>query len=240
MSFRFEILHQDDDFVIIDKPEGFHVHAPEDPTIKADPAKIVLQQLRDQLGTKVYPVHRLDVPTSGCLLMALNPEAASLLSKQLEAGDFEKVYTAVVRGWTQEDQEIDIELETEDKKGTQKALTYLRRQAKIEIPEAVGKRHETARYSLVQLQPVTGRFHQLRRHMNRISHPIIGDVAHGDGHQNHFFAEHFKVPGLCLRAHFLSFTHPRDPEDRIEVEAPWPPKWEKIAEIFDYEFLSDL
>jgi tRNA pseudouridine65 synthase len=86
MGLSFEILHQDPDFVVIDKPETFHVHAPEDPSIHADPSKIVLQQLRDQLGCKVYPVHRLDVPTSGCLLMALSSEAASLLSKQLEAG----------------------------------------------------------------------------------------------------------------------------------------------------------
>ena len=240
MGYTFDILHQDDDFVVIDKPETFHVHNPEDPTIKADPSKVVLQQLRDQLGCKVYPVHRLDVPTSGCLLMALNSETASKLAKQMEAEDFEKVYTAVVRGWTAEDLEIDEPLETEEKKGKQKAMTYLRRLKTLEVPEAVGKRHQTARYSLVQLQPITGRFHQLRRHMNHISHPIIGDVGHGDSHQNHFFAEKFGVAGLCLRAHFLSFTNPNDPEDRIEIEAPWSPKWEKIFELFDYEFVSDL
>jgi tRNA pseudouridine65 synthase len=240
MGIEFDILHFDDDFVIIDKPEGFHVHAPEDPTIKADPSKIVLQQLRDQLGKKVYPVHRLDVPTSGCLLMALSSEAASALSKQLEEGDFEKVYTAVVRGWTEEEMDIKIPLESEDKKKELNALSYLRRLKTLEIPEAVGKKHPTARYSLVHLQPVTGRFHQLRRHMNRVSHPIIGDVSHGDNHQNHFFADRMGVAGLCLRAHFLSFTNPRDPEDRIEVEAPWPTKWEKLFELFDYEPISDI
>ena len=240
MAFSFDILHLDNDFVVIDKPETFHVHNPEDPTIKVDPSKIVLQQLRDQLGKKVFPVHRLDVPTSGCLLMALNSETATLLCKQLEEGDFEKVYTAVVRGWTEEDAEIKIPLESEDKSKTLDALTYLRRLQTLEIPEAVGKVHPTARFSLLQLQPVTGRFHQLRRHMNRISHPIIGDVSHGDNHQNHFFADKMGVPGLCLRAHFLSFTHPRDPEERIEIEAPWNHKWDKIHELFDYEPISEL
>ena len=239
MGFSFDILHLDDDFVVIDKPETFHVHNPEDPSIKADPSKVVLQQLRDQLGKKVFPIHRLDVPTSGCLLMALNSETATKLCKQLEEEDFEKVYTAVVRGWTEEDMEIEIPLETEDKSKTQEATTYLRRLKTLELPESVGKKHPTARFSLVQLQPITGRFHQLRRHMNRISHPIIGDVSHGDNHQNHFFADRMSIAGLCLRAHFLSFSHPRNPEERIEIEAPWPLKWEKIFELFDHVPDSD-
>jgi tRNA pseudouridine65 synthase len=240
MGFRFDILYQDSEFVVIDKPESFHVHNPEDPNIKVDPEKLVLQQLRDQLGCHVYPVHRLDAPTSGCLLMALSSEMASLLSKQLAAGDFEKVYTAVVRGWTEEDQEINIPLQSEDKQKTIDALTYLRRLEKIELPEAVGQKHETARFSLLHLQPITGRFHQLRRHMNHVSHPIVGDVAHGDRHQNHFFIEKMGIQGLCLRAYFLSFSHPRNPEDRVEIEAPWPDKWQKIFELFDYEPISEI
>jgi tRNA pseudouridine65 synthase len=119
-------------------------------------------------------------------------------------------------------------------------MTLLRRLKTLEIPEAVGKKHDTARFSLLQLQPITGRFHQLRRHMNRISHPIIGDVAHGDGHQNHYFAEKMGVTGLCLRAHFLSFSHPQRPEERVEIEAPWPAKWDKIFELFDHTPESEM
>lgn len=235
MAVEFDILHSGDGFLVIDKPEGFHVHAPEDRHIRVDPSKIVLQQLRRQVGERIYPVHRLDVPTSGCLLVALNSEVASVLGKQLQNQGMRKVYLGVARGWTPEDLEIGIPLESEDKTKLLESISVLRRLKTIQINAKIGKRHPQARYSLVQLEPLTGRFHQLRRHLNRISHPLVGDVAHGDRHHNHYFADHLNIMGLCLRASTMCFRDPSDSEQKIIVKAPSNEKWNRIQNLFDSE-----
>ncbi len=231
MGYRFDVLYQNDHLVVIDKPEGFHVHRPESRAVRADPAIVVLQQLRDQLGVRVYPVHRLDVPTSGCLLFALNSQTAGALSKQFETKDFQKTYTGVVRGWVNEAFDIDIPLECEDKSKLLDALSRVSPCEVLELSEPVGIRHASARYSLVKLEPVTGRFHQLRRHLNRVSKPLVGDVMHGDRHHNHFFAQKLGIEGLCLRANALKFINPADSQI-IEIIAPWPDKWHKIFKLF--------
>lgn len=233
----FDILHEGKGFVVVDKPEGFHVHAPENPNIKVSKDKILLQQLRDQLGQKIYPVHRLDVPTSGCLIVALDSATASNLGKQLQSEKIKKVYWAVVRGWTPDDLEIGIPLESEDGSKLLEAFSVLRSFKKIHFNEQVGIKFPTARYSLVQLEPLTGRFHQLRRHMNRISHPIIGDVAHGDRHHNRFFAQRFALKGLCLRAMKVSFDDPAGKTERLMVSAPVDQKWQKILNLFELKML---
>lgn len=232
MGHHFDILYSDPNFVVIDKPETFHVHKPEAHEIRVDPAKLVLQQLRDQLGCHVYPVHRLDVPTSGCLLMALDSETASRLGLQLRSADFQKIYRGVARGWAPEAEDIRIELKSEDRLKLLAAHTRLKRRHTVEVNDAVGLTHPTARYSLLDLEPVTGRFHQIRRHLNHISHPLIGDGAHGDRHHNRFFAARFAISGLCLRAFDLRFTHPYRPEERIHVRAPWNEKWQQIHTLF--------
>lgn len=232
MSVEFDILRAGEGFVVIDKPEGFHVHAPENKEIRVDPARIVLQQLRRQLGERVYPVHRLDVPTSGCLLMATSAEAASRLGKQLQSDRVRKHYCGVARGWTPEDLEIGIALESEDGNKLLESITVLRRIATTKIDAAVGTKYAQARYSLLQLEPLTGRFHQIRRHLNRISHPLVGDVAHGDRNHNHFFAQKLGITGLCLRAQRLSFWNPWQDDEPVVVRAPTNEKWQRLEALF--------
>ena len=89
----------------------------------------------------------------------------------------------------------------------QDALTEYRCLAQVEWPEQVD-RYAHARYSLVELQPRTGRKHQLRRHMKHIGHPIIGDATHGKGVHNRFFAERFECRRLLLACHRLELRHP--------------------------------
>src|SRR4051812_22120700 len=76
-SMNFSVLYQDQNFLAINKPAGFHVHRPEQNGDKVPRHKIILHQLRNQVGQKLYPVHRLDVATSGVLLFALSSSAAS-------------------------------------------------------------------------------------------------------------------------------------------------------------------
>jgi len=214
LLFMLEILFQDEYLVAINKPSGLLVHRS---PIDQYETRFALQMTRDQIGRHVFPVHRLDKPTSGVLLFALSSEVASALTKQFTATTIHKNYLAVVRGYTNNSGVIDSDLQEEldkmtdklaDKdKPAQSAITHYERLATTELPYPVG-RYDTARYSLVSLQPKTGRKHQLRRHMKRIYHPIVGDTTHGDGKQNKFLREQFGLDRLMLHAISMGFLHP--------------------------------
>ncbi len=214
LFFMLEILFQDESLVAINKPSGLLVHRS---AIDHYETRFAMQMTRDQIGQHVFPVHRLDKPTSGVLLFALSSEVANLLTKQFTATTMHKTYWAVVRGYTSDSGVVDSDLQEEwdkmtdkfvDKdKPAQSAVTHYERLATTELPFPVG-RYETARYSLVELQPKTGRKHQLRRHMKRIFHPIVGDTSHGDGKQNAFLREQFGLDRLMLHAKSIGFRHP--------------------------------
>jgi tRNA pseudouridine65 synthase len=227
----FTILYQDENLVAINKPAGFHVHPPEYRPEKVPRNKIVLQQLRNQLGQRLYPVHRLDVATAGVLLMALNSETAGRLCKQFQENQVQKTYWAIVRGYLPAEGVIDLPLESDSTDTLLECQTQYKTLQQLELPYSVGKKYPTARYSWIEVQPKTGRFHQIRRHMNRIAHPILGDCEHGDSHHNRFFRETLKISGLCLTARELRITCPTKQEELI-ISAPMSFKWKKIERLF--------
>lgn len=214
MDEKLHILYQDEYLVAVFKPAGLLVHRS---MIDRHETRFALQMVRNQVGQHVYPVHRLDKPTSGVLLFALSSETAKAVGEQFAAHTVEKTYHAVVRGYADESGIIDYALKEElDKKSDQQAqqdkpaqdaVTEYRRLATAELNHAVG-RYNTARYSLVQLKPKTGRKHQLRRHFKHIFHPIVGDTTHGDGKQNQFFRQHLACHRLLLQATSLTLQHP--------------------------------
>ena len=229
----FEILYQDNDLIAINKPSGWLVHRS---WLDKHETVVVMQTLRDQIGQHVFPVHRLDRPTSGVLLFALSSEIARLMSEQFATKQIEKTYHAIVRGYVEGEATIDYPLVEEldkiaDKfsdsnKPAQDAVTTYRGISKIEVPIKVGK-FDTARYSFVELKPKTGRKHQLRRHMKHIFHPILGDSKHGDLHQNRAFAEFFFIKRLMLHASKLQITHPIN-HNTIIIEANLDQQWQDI------------
>jgi tRNA pseudouridine65 synthase len=225
-----DFLYQDEDLIVIDKPPGYHVHPPED-DYPVPRAKICLYRVRDTLKQKIFPVHRLDVATSGILLFARSSEMAGLLARQFSAQGVRKTYWAVARGYTPEEGHIDLPLESDSSQAWLESHTLYQRLATLEIEQPVGKRFPTARYSLLKVQPQTGRFHQIRRHFNRISHPLVGDGTHGDSHHNRFFRERLGIAGLCLRAARLEITHPRHGQP-LSFHAPVTEKWVKIQGLF--------
>lgn len=222
-----EILYRDEHLVAINKPSGLLVHRS---LIDRHETQFAIQQTRDQIGQKVYPVHRLDKPTSGVLLFALDSDTARLLTEQFTAGQVQKTYLAIVRGYAEENGIIDYPLKEQlDKiadadanpdKPAQEAITHYRRIATVEFPLAVG-RYTTARYSMLELQPKTGRKHQLRRHMKHIFHPIVGDTTHGDGKHNALFREKFGCHRLLLHASSLQLQHPHQ-NTNLTIKAPAP------------------
>jgi len=217
------ILFQDEHLVAVHKPAGLLVHR----NAHAGREPFLLQMLRDQLGQRLYPVHRLDRPTSGLMIMALSSQCAHTLALQFAGQEVAKTYLAVTRGFTPPQGLIDDPLKSESG-SRQEAQTEFTRLATAEIPHAIGP-NPTTRYSLVLARPLTGRTHQIRRHFAHIRHPLIGDVLRGDGRQNRFFREHFGLYRLLLASVELTFRHP---EDNSRVTLTCPPARE-LLDLFD-------
>ncbi|WP_286727751.1 MULTISPECIES: pseudouridine synthase [Sphingobacterium] len=222
-----EILYQDESIVAINKPHGLLVHRS---AIARDASAFALQLLRDQLGKTVYPAHRLDRKTGGILLFSLNKETDQYLQKSFQERKIDKKYLAVLRGFAPAEGLIDYPLKRDD--GTvQEAQTSFRLLAQGELAVPFGK-FPTARYSLVEANPITGRMHQLRRHFAHIFHPIIGDRPHGCNKQNRFWKEAYQMDTLLLHASELTFKHPLSGDD-IHIKAPLQPDFIRVLEILN-------
>lgn len=222
---KLPILLQDSEMVVVNKPAGLLVHR----TSLSDANYFAVQILRDQLGLRVFPVHRLDRPTSGALVFALNPHSARVLASQFGSRQVEKTYLAVVRGFPAAEaftvnhalkEELDAIADRQARKDkpAQEAVTHFETLDKVEIPVRVDK-YPSTRYALVRAYPHTGRKHQIRRHLRHAGHPIAGDVTHGSGAHNRFFKDHLNSRRLLLACTQLRFRHPVSGA-RIEIKAP--------------------
>jgi tRNA pseudouridine65 synthase len=217
------ILYRDERLVVVDKPSGLLVHRS---PIDRHETRFALQILRDQLGQRVYTIHRLDKGTSGVLAFGLDPEAAREYSAIFAQRTVTKTYVALVRGWPPPEGLIDRALVAveDDRSGPQSveprtSQTAFLRLATYELPVRVD-RYPTSRYALVELEPHTGRRHQLRRHLAGESHPIIGDSTYGKGGHNRLFREMFGVNRLLLACTRLEFVSPARPGPPLRIEAP--------------------
>ena len=235
-----EIIYQDKYLIAINKPSGLLVH--KSPIDKHE-TRFALQELRDQISKYVYPIHRLDKPTSGVLLFGLSKEIAQDMSFLFRSSEVTKEYLAIVRGYTPEELLIDYPLKQmldtrqQKKQGITKeeqdAQTEFLRLATVELPYAVS-RYPVARYSLVKLLPKTGRKHQLRRHMKHIFHPIVGDTKHGRGEHNNLFREKYALNRLLLHSHRMMFIHPIS-KQKIVINAKLDHTFNMLFQSFGWE-----
>lgn len=207
---RLDILYRDEGLVAVDKPSGMPVHRG-----WARDGVPALQVLRDQLGRHVYPVHRLDRGTSGVLLFALSGEIARGVQSQLEAHEVEKVYVALCRGNDPRLVRVEHPLAREDGGEPRAAVTDLRLLGRFE------------RYGLYEARPLTGRRHQIRRHLKHASHPIIGDTTYGKGEHNRIFRERFGFQRLALHASEMRVRHPISGEP-LHLRAPLSPDFARL------------
>ena len=212
-----QILYRDPWLVAVNKPSGLMVHRSR---LNAD-REVALQQLRNQLGQRVYPAHRLDRATSGVLLFALDSATARGLNLAFTRREPDKRYLAVTRGYTETGGVIDYPLRETRESEPRPAVTHYRRLGRVELPIPVG-RYRTARYSLVEVRPETGRMHQIRKHFAHLRHPLIGDTTYGEGRHNRLFREHFGIHRLLLHARQLGLAHPRSGRPLV-IHAPLPP-----------------
>ncbi|GGQ01189.1 tRNA pseudouridine(65) synthase TruC [Shewanella ulleungensis] len=237
---KIEILFEDEHIVAIHKPAGLLVHRS---YLARRERFFAMQMTRDLVGCHVFPVHRLDRPTSGVLLFAKSSDVARQLCEQFADHSIKKQYLAIVRGNMNESGTLDYALKQEfddlgDKhvdpnKAAQDAVTDFQPLLNTEIPFSSG-RYPSSRYALIRLSPHTGRKHQLRRHMAHLRHPIVGDTTHGDGKQNKFFREHFAINRLWLIAKSLQFVHPVT-QQAMHIEADLEAEWLTVFEAFGWD-----
>lgn len=238
---NLEILYQDDALVVINKPSGLLVHRSD---IDRHETRFALQLVRNQIGQHVFPVHRLDKPTSGILVFARSSENASIIVEQWRQRAVDKRYLAIVRGYMPDFTHLDKPMappvdkyaKHERIKPEQSAITDFISLAQVELPVAIDK-YPQSRYSLVEAIPHTGRKHQIRRHLKHLSHPIIGDARYGKGRHSRYFRDQLNAPRLLLHAWQLSLEHPVTRET-LTFTAPLDRVWQE--RIIDFDWASSL
>lgn len=192
------VVYEDDELIVINKPNGLLVHRSK---LADDAKEFALQIVRDYVGSHVYPVHRLDRKTSGLLLFVKDKKWLNNYRERLAHEKTVKTYSALVRGFFPSSIELDYPLN--DEKGIpRESWTNFECIQHFEIPLSSGK-YDSSRYSLIKAYPKTGRMHQIRRHLNHLRHPIIGDRPHGCNKQNRFFQEKWGLKEMLLHAEEL-------------------------------------
>jgi tRNA pseudouridine65 synthase len=228
-----EVLFEDEYLVAVNKPHGVFVHRS---VLEWNATEFLVQIVRDMIGQRVYPVHRLDRKTGGVIVLSKTKAIQSIMNGMFRDRLINKTYIAIVRGFTEDSGTIDYAL-LNDKGKVQEARTTYRTLQRSEIPVSSGQ-HATSRYSLVELMPVTGRMHQLRKHMSHIFHPIIGDRPHGCNKQNRFFLNHFHMSTMMLHAFDIEFEHPVSKE-AIKIKAGFQSEFSRMIVALGFE-LPDL
>ncbi|MEI7613262.1 MAG: tRNA pseudouridine(65) synthase TruC [Betaproteobacteria bacterium] len=241
MPEHLPVLFRDEHLIAIHKPAGLLVHRT---VLDRHETRFAVQMLRDQIGQYVYPAHRLDRGTSGVLLFALDRDIGRLLSAQFESQHIDKTYVAIVRGHPEESGRIDHSLSRQfddyefrnplAENEAQDAITHYRRLATVELPYGVD-RYPTSRYALLKLKPVTGRRHQLRRHLKHLAHPIIGDATYGKGRHNRLFQELFGCRRLLLACLEMRLTHPVSGQP-LTLEAPLADNFISVVEALGWNY----
>lgn len=209
-----DVLFSNNKFCVIHKDAGDHIHPPENGRIKIPKNNILIYKLRDYFYKKIYPVHRLDAGTEGLVVFAFDPETANYFQCCIQNQKLKKTYKALIRGHLnlnylknqsvitieKDSLTINMPLESDSTGILRPAISKLKILNTFSTNDKVGKRNQLCQMSLIQLEPITGRYHQLRRHLNRISHPIVGDRTHGDCHYNKYSNHNLNIHGLCLWA----------------------------------------
>jgi tRNA pseudouridine65 synthase len=199
------LLHLDEHVVVVDKPSGLLVHR----THRGSGETALLQRLRDQLGRRVHPVHRLDRMSSGLLAYGLDSRAARRLQAGLQAADARKEYLVLARGLCPSWFESRASLVDDE---------HVVRDAHSEFTRLAAFRD--ARATLLCARIHTGRTHQIRRHLALLGHHVLGDTRYGKARTNRSFARHHGLTRQFLHAWRLDVAHPCD--GRLTVTAPLP------------------
>lgn len=217
-----EILYEDNDIIVVNKPKGMVVH-PANGNLDGTLVNAVMAICKDSLsgiGGEIRPgiVHRLDKDTSGAIIVAKNDKAHINLSEQIKNHQVEKTYIALVKGFVKENEatiNMPIGRSTKDRKkmavnkNGKNAVTHFK----------VIERFRN--YTLLEVKIETGRTHQIRVHLSEIGYPIVGDTVYSNGKNE------WNIEGQCLHAKSLKFKHPITGKEMF-IEAPLPEYFKNV------------
>lgn len=228
---ELDILYKDEHIVVVNKPNKLLVHR----SRESEDRMFALQILRNQIDQKVYPAHRLDRATSGALLFSLSPELDKVVKKEFQERNTKKTYHVIVRGFLEEKEgTINIPLKNPKNDLLQEATTHYKvlaeRQMDIPVPN-----YTASRFSLLEVDLETGRFHQIRKHFAKIRHYVIGDKRHGDTKYNKLVRMNFDLDYMFLHASHLEFRHPVT-QEKIKVTAPLRRPFVKMLDFMEWDF----
>ena len=210
------ILYEDDDAVVMNKPAGVLTHALGIHGNEASVASFLRSKVTGIKGERAGIVHRLDRATSGVIIGARNQAALSWLQKQFSQRKVKKTYIAIVQGQLDpEEAVIDMPIERNPKAPATFRVGPNGKSAMTHYKTL----YTNGKYSLVELTPETGRTHQLRVHLAKVGHPIVGDPLYGTGKHG---------DRLYLHAQRLEITLPN--RERKIFTAPTPPSFEELMQ----------
>ena len=218
-----DILYEDDDVLIVNKPKGMVVH-PSAGHTSGTLVNAIMYHCGDRLSSingVIRPgiVHRIDKDTSGLLMIAKNDAAHESLSRQLAEHSITRKYTALVyHNFTEDEGTVDAPIGRDQKNRLKQAVTWQNSKNAVthwRVLERFG------RYTLIEARLETGRTHQIRVHMAYVKHPLVGDMVYGPQKQE------LTEEGQLLHAGVLGFIHPRTGE-YMEFSSPRPEVFENI------------
>lgn len=224
-----EIIYEDDDIIVVNKPKGLVVHPangnPDGTLVNAIMA--ICKNSLSGIGGKIRPgiVHRLDKDTSGILVIAKNDKAHINLSEQIKNREVKKIYIALVRGVVKENEatiDMPIGRSIKDRKKMSVSKTGKRAVTHIKVIKRYNE------YTLLQVDIKTGRTHQIRVHLSQIGYPVVGDMIYSNGKNK------FDIKGQCLHAKSLDFKHPITGE-KMHLEAKLPQYFEDVINKLEEE-----
>ena len=228
-NIPLDILYEDEDVIVINKPKGMIVH-PASGIYTGTLVNALLYHCKDLSGINgvIRPgiVHRIDKDTTGCIVACKNDFAHTAIAAQLESKTCRRDYLAVVMGnIVHDDGLIDAPI-GRDPADRQKMKVTDKASREARTHFHVLKRFKNSTY--VECRLDTGRTHQIRVHMKYINHPVMGDLKYGKP------CRYMDTQGQVLHAHRLTFVHPRTNETMV-FEAPLPEYFENLLKILEEE-----
>jgi len=233
---EIEVCFEDEHIIAVNKPNNILVHH-SFMARNMDQESTLIELLQEQLKLKLYPAHRLDRKTSGIILLVKKREEVKQFQDLFKFNKIYKTYHALVRGFTPEMGTIDSPVKGRDANVHRDAHTEYRKLQEVCLDIPVHP-YQNSRYSLLELKPQTGRLHQLRIHLNKISHPIVGDPKYGDRFHNRMFEEQLGMSKLFLHASSLTFAHPFN-NKKVYINAKLPADWCRIKRRFNWDVNID-
>ena len=227
-----EIIYQDNYCLLVTKPNNVLVHHAHHSRNKIEEESLI-QLIENQFGKRYYPIHRLDRKTSGIILLASKREYVASFQALFTNNEIQKIYYGVVRGFSQDNKVINSPVKGRDALVYREAETHLNCLDKIELNIPV-KPYDSSRYSLVELKPKTGRMHQLRIHMNKVSTPLINDAKYGDKNHDLMYAKEFGWKNLFLHAGSLEFIHPFT-NKKLILKSSFSEDWIQLFQEFSWK-----